>query len=257
MSRTRLLAVPPQPVRPARHSIRSPHQALLKNDAPRASARSKAYVLTNADLRFARSLKCANCGTAVDRPSAYCGYLCKQKAAAIRYGRAKLQEGIFWRFDILDAIYTKVISISNGGYDVKARFLKPMIRKAVHDRSNSMCERCGKPGTEIHHARRGSNALGHLQLLCKDCHDDRHGRSLGYAVAGPDVPPEERMSRMELEAHFLEHLSSHAWGEEYIKAIFRKRPLRKCYDHETWKQLEQAMRKERTEVFARRRHVAV
>ncbi len=237
---------------PAR-SYQPYHQPILRKGVSLAASKNKSNELPKALFRFAHSLKCANCGIIVDQPSAYCGYLCRQKAAAIRYGRAKLQEGIFWRSDILDAIYTRVVSISNGGYNVKARSLKIAIRRAVRERSHGMCVLCGKLGTEIHHAKGSSSALENLQLLCKDCHDDMHGRSLVYEVAGPNVPRARSMSRKEREAHFLKQLSMLTWGDEYIKAIFRKAPLRKCYDPKTWLKAERAMRTKRNKALTARR----
>lgn len=229
------------------------HQPTLNKGVSRVGSTIKPNDLPEELLQFAHSLKCATCGDLVDRPSAYCGYLCRQKAAHIRYGRAKLLEGIFWRFDILDAIYVKVCSVSHGGYNLKARSLSLATRRAVHKRSHGMCELCDKHGAEIHHAKGSSSALENLQLLCKDCHDDMHGRSLGYEVAGPQVPLDKTMSRKEFEADFLKHLSSLTWGDEYIQAIFRETPLRNCYDPKTWQKAEWAMRAERTKAWKAKR----
>ena len=228
-------------------------QSILNTSVLRVASATKADELPIALFRFAHSLQCANCGVTVDQPSAYCGYLCRQKAAAIRYGRAKLREGIFWRSDILDAIYTRVKSISNGGYNLKARSVSIIVRKAVHKRSHNKCELCGNRGTEIHHAKGSSSALENLQLLCKDCHDDLHGRSLGYEIAGPHVPRARSMSRKELEAHFLKQLSLFTSGDAYIQAILSATPLSNCYDPKTWQKAEWAMRAERSKAWKAKR----
>jgi len=51
---------------------------------------------------------------------------------------------------------------------------------------NGLCERCGQVGIEVHHKERlsidninessVSLAQDNLELLCRDCHNDEHGR---------------------------------------------------------------------------------
>ncbi len=56
--------------------------------------------------------------------------------------------------------------------------IPPSVRKAVLVRDNMQCQRCGCPGSDIHHRQRrrdGGHGMGNLILLCRDCHSWAHG----------------------------------------------------------------------------------
>lgn len=62
-----------------------------------------------------------------------------------------------------------------------------LLREAVHERADGICERCKKnPIDHVHHltyARKYEERLSDLQGRCKECHEYGHGRS--------DIDPSE------------------------------------------------------------------
>lgn len=59
------------------------------------------------------------------------------------------------------------------------------IRKSVYARDNHTCQRCGATNTELHahhllpKSRGGPDIPENLATVCKDCHEDIHGRPIG------------------------------------------------------------------------------
>lgn len=195
-------------------------------------------------IAFARSFKCAWCDARVHRPSPFCSDLCKEKAKHIRYGRKKLEEGTFWNEDIMDALLTKVASVASGGYADKARRVPPANRAKVIDRASGLCERCGQPGSEVHHRFGDSNDSRHLEYLCKSCHDVQHGRGMGLPTS--KATEEYILVREEdWQAYCREQLGAIPWGVEFLKLTFRKRPLRRCHDHQVWEEYQRHICMER------------
>ena len=57
-----------------------------------------------------------------------------------------------------------------------------MLRKQVLRRAGWRCECCGRCGPlDVHHLtyeRFGRESMGDLQALCRDCHDEAHGKAV-------------------------------------------------------------------------------
>ena len=58
---------------------------------------------------------------------------------------------------------------------MQSPYIKKKVRKALKERANGKCERCGKLGLlELHHIKSwrsgGSSELDNLELICHDCH---------------------------------------------------------------------------------------
>ncbi|WP_341772584.1 HNH endonuclease [Burkholderia ambifaria] len=85
----------------------------------------------------------------------------------------------------------RIDDLSGGAWDV--------IRKRIRERDGYCCQSCGiavRAGVVDHIkplAQGGANADENLQLLCKECHDDKTNADQGYKVrrrVGLDGVPE-------------------------------------------------------------------
>ena len=113
--------------------------------------------------------KCPYCG-----PSSNKSLTPKQKARVAEAGNA-----------------VRIDDLSGGAWDT--------IRKRIRERDGYCCRKCGVavPSGVVDHikplAQGGSNEDENLQLLCKDCHDDKTNTDQGYKVrrrVGVDGIPE-------------------------------------------------------------------
>lgn len=194
--------------------------------------------------QFARSMKCAWCHSPVHQVSPYCCELCREKGKHVRYGRARLEDGSFWNEDIIQAIHTKVKSVSEGGYSFKGHKIPDRTRRMVLARETGLCQHCGSPGREIHHMSGHSNAPSDLLYLCKLCHDKLHGQKKWDSNQTlPSVGI--TMSEDEWRLSWIDEIKSLSWGNEFIRFTFRKQPQKKCHDHIQWNELQQVICRER------------
>ena len=175
---------------------------------------------------------CANCDTPVTDAQLFCSQLCRDEAKYVRYYRARIADGTFINADIQEALRIRLAHILAGGYDARLRQLSLDLRRAVFERDNFRCRKCGQQGTEVDHVRGPSSELSNLQLLCSGCHREKTMRSF------------QRISR-----------KSHP--EEWAKAVAldarvqAAEPSRFCDDDDDWPQLW------RTIASARRRAVTL
>jgi 5-methylcytosine-specific restriction endonuclease McrA len=174
---------------------------------------------------------CANCDAPVVDAQLYCRQLCRDEAKYVRYYRASIADNSIVGPDVRDALRIRLAHLLSGGYDARLRQLSLEVRRAVFERDEFRCRRCGDQGTEVDHVRGSSNELANLQLLCSPCHREKTTRSF------------QRISR-----------KSHP--EEWTKAealrarVENDEPVRLC-DEEQWSQLW------RTVAMARRRALAL
>lgn len=62
-------------------------------------------------------------------------------------------------------------------YNKKIRETKSSIIEIVKNTLGNLCERCGKPGNQIHHPEyKKGMVLDDLELLCKSCHRREHAK---------------------------------------------------------------------------------
>ncbi|HYX72751.1 MAG TPA: HNH endonuclease, partial [Nitrososphaera sp.] len=121
---------------------------------------------------------CVNCdkGFVVSGPATlYCSPRCHQDAKLVRYVRACMKDG-----RIKDPLVREVIQkrlafaySEKGYYDEKARHLSPSIRRKVIERDKGLCKECQAIGGEIDHIDGDSDDMSNLQLLCRDCHNQK------------------------------------------------------------------------------------
>jgi 5-methylcytosine-specific restriction endonuclease McrA len=109
----------------------------------------------------------------VSKKQIFCGDLCRQISKAIRYVKGCRSDGRLMSIDVQVAIDTRLAHIMAGGYAETERSLAPSQRQEVWERSEGRCEQCGKIGKEIDHIRGSSSDLRNLQLLCRQCHQDK------------------------------------------------------------------------------------
>ncbi len=116
---------------------------------------------------------CANCGILMqpERSSTlFCSELCSQVAKAIRYMRARAEDGRDKEPDVQYAIRVRLAQIAAGGYHERKRTLSREQRSEVTSRYKGRCVICGAPGTEVDHIKGSSSEPSNLQLLCTPCH---------------------------------------------------------------------------------------
>lgn len=141
---------------------------------------------------------CFNCdGTfaVVDQPKLFCSDGCQQEAAFVRYFRSCKCNGRINQPDVLEALQIRMAHILGGGYKVSERRIPLSVRRAVYERDNRTCQKCGKPGKEVDHIDGSSYDLENLQVLCGDCHNEKtksNFRELTPEVEGSD----EKMAKI-------------------------------------------------------------
>src|SRR5206468_173842 len=94
---------------------------------------------------------CANCSVVITEAKAYCSQGRTQEARWVRYVRRCRSDGRAERPDVVEAIRIRLAQILAGGYEKLARRLSASVRKAVFERDEAKCRRCGQPGSEIDH----------------------------------------------------------------------------------------------------------
>lgn len=173
---------------------------------------------------------CANCDKPVADAQLFCVPLCRDEAKYVRYYRARIADDSFIYADIQEALKIKLAHILAGGYNARLRQLSLDLRRAVFERDNFRCRKCGGPGTEVDHVHGPSSELSNLQLLCSDCHRQKTMRS--FQRISRKTHPDEWAKAVALDAR-----------------VQAAKPSRFC-DDEDWCRLW------RTIATARRRAVA-
>lgn len=176
--------------------------------------------------RLSDTLDCANCGNTVSRPALYCADFCKQMADVVRYARGCIGDGRVKQPDIQEAIGTKLLMVTGGGYPARERSLNRAVRNAVFERDKGLCVLCGSPATQIDHIHGNSNDLVNLRAVCRSCNI---GLAYGNArqISREDEP--------ELFAQIDELLS------ELALRIAAAVPLRACDDHAEWNGIQKKL----------------
>ncbi|KAA1421242.1 HNH endonuclease [Nocardioides humilatus] len=141
-----------------------------KVKAPRKPQKRPPYVPRP---KVFREYECADCGQFFtrDRATAYCSLVCEYVASTVRYMRSvdrRYPDGP--PEDVAEAVRTMKAHALAGGYDKKARRLKPERREEVWARDGGKCVQCGADGEEIDHINGSSSDLANLRLLCRPCH---------------------------------------------------------------------------------------
>ena len=177
------------------------------------------------------SVRCMQCDDKLVpllKPRLYCSIACEQEAELVRYIRRCASDGRIDQEDVQIAITTRLAHIASGGYDRKARRLTDQQRTAVVASSNGLCAICGKPGIDIDHIDGPSGYPANLQLLCKDCHEQKT-----FTRIVPVEPGSESYERVKA---IHERIWSSAEAAE---------PQRPCHDERTWTTQWRAYQKER------------
>lgn len=119
--------------------------------------------------------------------------------------------------------------ILGGGYPELERRLAEPIKKAIIKREKGRCKKCDRLGTEIDHIRGSSNELKNLQLLCRDCHNQKTTAS--FVTITHESNPE-------------------AWvkAETLDRRIKSKKPLGLC-DDEEWETIWPGLLSERRQII--------
>ena len=177
--------------------------------------------------------ECVNCGRPIPERryvKLYCSDLCAQEAEYVRYHRACIADARDKRPDIKQALSIRLAHVLSGGYPETERRVPGRVRLAVIRRAGGKCQRCGKPGSVIHHIDGSDNTLRNLELLCSVCHD-RITLSRLTPLSPNDT--EKVVKAKELE--------------------FRSRcelPLKECDDHKRWPAIYREIRETRKAAFA-------
>jgi 5-methylcytosine-specific restriction endonuclease McrA len=157
------------------------------NARPKAS--KKPLAGTKLESLVAFPFQCLNCDQPIKDPVLFCSEVCKQEAKFVRYVRACRRDERDQQPDIQEAIEIKLAMILGGGYPEKERHIPDSIRKAVTRHDKGRCKICGNPGDQIDHISGSSNDLKNLQLLCRDCHNQK--TTADFVRITPETHPEE------------------------------------------------------------------
>lgn len=180
---------------------------------------------------MALMLQCLHCETEMPpfiKPKLYCSLACEQEAELVRYVRRCFADGRIEQQDIQEAIQIRLAHIMAGGYDKGSRKLSREIRENVLRRSKGKCELCGKEGCDIDHIDGASSDLSNLQLLCKDCHNQKTHSNI--VSVKPDTAE-------------YEYIQSRT--EQFRKYVQAVEPLRVCHDQENWASMWRKIQNER------------
>lgn len=107
------------------------------------------------------------------QPKLFCSDKCQQEAKFVRYFRNCKSNGRINQPDIREALQMKLAHILGGGYKASERRISLSVRRAVYKRDKRTCQKCGKPGRDIDHINGSSNEIENLQVLCRDCHNEK------------------------------------------------------------------------------------
>lgn len=148
---------------------------------------------------------CVNCDqmfVVTKRPSLYCSPRCQQNAKFVRYFRACIRDERIKDPLVREAIQLRLAFAysERGYYDEKARKVPLILRNQVIERDQGLCGKCGALGSEIDHIDSDSNALGNLQLLCRDCHSQKTKANL--VLLTPEHPRYEEIRSREKHLRF-------------------------------------------------------
>lgn len=170
---------------------------------------------------------CANCSLLFREAKMYCSEVCSQEAGWVRYARVCRLDGRDQRPDVIEAMRIRLALVLGGGYPKLARTLPDSVRKAIFERDQQKCQKCGQPGTEIDHISDSSSDPSNLQVLCDTCHNKK---TVGSFV------------RITKESH------PEAWekAQSLRKRAAAKEPLQVC-DSQEWGELQKVLMKKRRE----------
>lgn len=131
---------------------------------------------------------CFNCEgkiTVTKHPKLFCSGKCQQEAKFIRYYRSCKNDGRINQSDVREALQIRIAHILSGGYKERARHLPLSVRLAVYKRDNRICKKCGQPGNDIDHINGDGNDLENLQVLCRNCHNEK--TKLSFKEITPEI----------------------------------------------------------------------
>ena len=180
------------------------------------------------------TLLCMHCEAEMPpfiKPKLYCSLACEQEAELVRYVRRCLSDGRIEQKDVQVAIDIRLAHIMAGGYEKESRSLSREIRENVLRRSKGKCELCGKDGCDIDHIDGASSDLSNLQLLCKDCHNQK-----------------TQLNIVSFESGSTEYEYIKSRTEQFRKYIQALEPIRECHDSKNWATLWRQYQKERKAV---------
>ncbi len=178
---------------------------------------------------------CLNCDgilIATEKPKLFCSDKCQQEAGFVRYFRSCRRDGRINQPDIREALEIKMAHILGGGYKISERRLSLSTREKIYERDNRTCQKCGQPATDIDHIHDSSDNLENLQMLCRDCHNQK--TTANFVKLKPEVEGYEKK--------LAEIDSLRIRTESEI-------PKRICDDEEKWKSLWRGFMSERRSVL--------
>lgn len=164
------------------------------------------------------------------KPKLYCSIACEQEAELVRYTRRCKTDGRIEQVDVQIAIHTRLAHLAAGGYNKRARKLSAQQRNAVVSLSAGLCVLCDQPGVEIDHIAGPSDDPANLQLLCKDCHQQKTFSHIVPLLPGSDGYEQVESLRNRIAAEVDSPL-----------------PLRPCHNEMTWATQWRAYLKERNQ----------
>ncbi len=129
---------------------------------------------------------CVNCDAVLDQPRLFCTEACQQQAGLVRYLRRTIEDGRILDNEILEAVGTRIVILNGGGYPARARKISQARRDEIILRDRSVCQICGKPGTEIDHIDGSSDDPANLRLLCGPCNRRRVEIAIRTVTANSD-----------------------------------------------------------------------
>lgn len=185
---------------------------------------------------------CLNCDqpiTLTIQVKLFCSEACADEAKLVRYVRRCGRDGRINQPDVREAIEIRIAHALSGGYNAKERELSPAERKAVFDRENGLCKKCGQPGTDIDHIHGSSNEMENLQLLCKTCHNEKTKSGIV-----PLTSKHERYAEVKAKADGLRFRTE------------AETPQRVCDDDENWLTLYPQVMSERRQILLKARLAA-
>lgn len=119
---------------------------------------------------------CFNCDgklTVIKQPKLFCSQRCQQEAKFVRYFRSCKRDGRVNQSDIRLALNIRIAHILSGGYKESERRIPLSVRIAIYERDNRTCQKCGNFGRDIDHINGNSCEMENLQVLCRDCHNEK------------------------------------------------------------------------------------
>jgi 5-methylcytosine-specific restriction endonuclease McrA len=171
---------------------------------------------------------CPNCDAPFNDALLFCSEPCKNEAKFVRYSRACLSDGRYDQSDVQQALRIRLALIVGGGYSERARHLSPSVRALVFAHDEGKCRNCREPGIQIDHIQGSSGDLANLQLLCRECHDEK---------------TTERFVTMTAETHPEEW----AKREALLERVHAREPIRVC-DSAGWENIWRPLMKARREL---------